>query len=98
MSTVETIRFKLREGVEHADFLRRNHTVETEYMERRPGFKSRQTAVSDDGEYLVQVQWATVEDADATISAFFGAPETQDFLAAVDVSTVASGRYQLVDY
>jgi hypothetical protein len=67
-------------------------------MERRPGFKSRQTAVSEDGEYLVQVQWATGEDADATISAFFGAPETQDFLAAVDVSTVASGRYQLVDY
>ncbi|MBB5954363.1 hypothetical protein FHS29_000933 [Saccharothrix tamanrassetensis] len=98
MSTVETIRFKLREGIADEDFLRRNRTVEAEYMAKRPGFKSRQTAVSADGEYLVQVHWATAEDADATIAAFSGAPETQDFLAAVDVSTVASGRYQLVDH
>jgi hypothetical protein len=97
MSTIETIRFKLLDGITHEDFQRRNRTVETEYMQMRPGFKSRQTALSAEGEYLVQVHWATVEDADATIGAFFGAPQTQDFLAAVDKSTVASGRYQLLD-
>lgn len=97
MSTIETIRFKLLDGVTDADFQQRNRTVETEYMQMRPGFKARQTAVSADGEYFVQVHWATVEDAEATIGAFFGAPETQAFLAAVDKSTVVSGRYQLVD-
>lgn len=98
MSTVETIRFRLREGVDDAEFLRRNRQVEDQYMRLRPGFRDRQTARSDDGEYLVSVQWATVADADATIAAFFGAPETQEFLAAVDLQTVASGRYQLVEY
>ncbi|MFC6094652.1 hypothetical protein [Saccharothrix lopnurensis] len=96
MSTIETIRFRLRDDVETEDFIRRNRYVETEYMERRPGFQSRETAVSEDGEWMVSVHWATVEDAEATIGAFFGASETQDFLAAIDLPTVSSGRYQRV--
>lgn len=98
MSTVETIRFRLRAGIEDSDFLVRNYTVETQYMMRRPGFLSRETAHSDDGEWLVAVHWASVEDADETMGAFFGAPETQGFLDAVDKATVQSGRYQVVDH
>jgi heme-degrading monooxygenase HmoA len=97
MTTVETIRFQLNDGVNDADFLRRNFKVENEYMARRPGFRSRQTARSEAGEWLVTVHWATVQDAEATIAAFFGAPEAQDFLEAVDKSTVSSGRYELVE-
>lgn len=96
MSTIETIRFRLRDDIDTEDFLRRNRHVETEYMERRPGFQSRETAVSEDGEWMVSVHWATPEDADATIAAFFGAAETQDFLAAIDLPTVSSGRYRRV--
>jgi hypothetical protein len=98
MSTVETIRFHLREGVKDADFQILNRTVEDEYMAKRPGFVSRTTARSADGEYLVTVHWETVEAAEATIGQFFGAPETQGFLGAVDVSTVQSGRYELVPH
>jgi hypothetical protein len=97
MTTVETIRFHLRDGVPDSDFLRHNHEVEARYMALRPGFVSRQTARGGNGEWLVVVHWATEEDADATIKAFFGAPETQGFLGVVDVSTVASGRYELVE-
>jgi hypothetical protein len=97
MTTLETIRFKLEPGITDADFLRRNFRVENEYMARRPGFISRTTSRSDEGEWLVMVRWTSVEDAEATIGAFFGAPQTQEFLAAVDESTVVSGRYQVVD-
>jgi len=97
MTTVETIRFKLRAGLEDADFIKRNQKVENEYMALRPGFRSRETSRSADGEWLVIVHWATEEDAKATIAAFFGAPETQDFIAAVDTSTVSSGSYALVE-
>lgn len=95
--TVETIRFKLRAGTRDEDFLKHNHKVHHEYMALRPGFQARETSRSDDGEYLVVVHWASEQDAEATINAFFGAPETQDFLAAVDVSTVVSSRYELVE-
>jgi hypothetical protein len=96
-TTVETIRFKLRAGLAVADFIERNQKVENEYMSLRPGFLSRETSLSADGEWLVVVHWATEEDAAATIAAFFGAPETQDFIAAVDTGTVSSGSYALVE-
>lgn len=95
---VETIRLRLRDGIEEADFLCRNHRVETEYMARQPGFLSRETARSADGEWLVVVHWASKEAAEATIGAFFGAPQTQQFIAAVDTDTVSSGSYELVEY
>ena len=97
MSTIETIRFKLRAGVSEAEFRKLNHAVETEYMELRPGFQSRETALSADGEWFVSVHWATAEEAKLTVDAFFSAPETQAFLAAVDKTTVTHGSYQLVE-
>jgi len=98
VAQVETIRFKLRAGIDETDFLKRNYRVENEYMARRPGFQSRETARSADGEFLVTVHWASRQDAEATIGAFFGEPETQEFLAAVDVSTVSSGSYEKIEY
>lgn len=97
MSTIETIRFKLRDGVSEARFRKLNHEVETGYMALRPGFLSRETALSDDGEWFVSVHWATAGDAKATVDAFFSAQETQAFLSAVDIPTVSSGSYQVVE-
>ncbi|MFF8287828.1 antibiotic biosynthesis monooxygenase family protein [Streptomyces sp. NPDC016309] len=96
MSTIETVQFKLVPGTETAVFEDLDRKVETEYMARRPGFVSREVSRSEDGEYLVIVHWATPEDADATMNGFFGAAETQDFLAAVDKTTVRSARYAKV--
>jgi hypothetical protein len=98
MSTLETIRFQLRDGVVETQFLQLNRKVEDEFMARRPGFRSRQTARGKHGEWLVSVQWATSADADATGAAFFSAPETQDFLSVIDTTTVSHGYYELVDY
>jgi hypothetical protein len=97
MTTVETIRLRLRDGVDDADFLRLDGEVEARYMALRPGFTSRQTARSVDGEWFMVVHWASKEDAEATIHAFFSAPETQQFLAAVDLSSVSSGSYEVIE-
>ncbi|MEV8565887.1 hypothetical protein AB0436_09965 [Streptomyces sp. NPDC051322] len=93
MSTVETVRFKLRDSVDPAEFAVLDRKMESDYMAVRDGFVSREVTRSDEGEYLVIVHWASPEQADATMGAFFGAPETQGFLASVDPSTVQSGRY-----
>ncbi|MFD0313929.1 hypothetical protein [Streptomyces flavalbus] len=97
MTVVETIRFRLRPDVDDAAFQDVNRTMEKAYMQPRPGFVSRSTARSADGEYLVTVQWRSPEEAEATIGAFFAAPETQEFLAAVDLETVQPGRYELIE-
>jgi hypothetical protein len=97
MSTFETIKFRLLDGVDESYFLQVNRRVQEEYMAKRPGFRTRQTARADDGEWFVLVQWASSDEADATMKSFFGAPETQDFLAVVDKTSVSSGRYELVE-
>jgi uncharacterized protein (DUF2237 family) len=98
MSAVETIRFRLRAGVSESEFLQHNRRVEDEYMARRPGFRSRETALAPDGEWLVMVRWASAHDAEATMESFLTAAETRGFLGAVDPSSVSSSRYDLVDY
>jgi hypothetical protein len=98
MSTLETIRFQLNDGVVESQFLQLNRKVEDDFMARRPGFRSRQTGRGPDGEWFVSVQWASAADADATGAEFFGAPETQAFLAVIDKATVSHGYYELVDY
>lgn len=98
MSTVETIRFKLRDSVTEEDFRKLDGYVQNEYLAKRPGFESRETLLGPDGEWLVIVHWASEADAEATIEEFFGAAETQAFIAAVDTSTVVSGRYQPVTH
>lgn len=97
MSVLETIRFHLREGVSDEDFLGRNQTVEREYMAKRPGFSARWTSKSATGEWLVVVRWNSVAEAEATINEFLKAPQTQEFLAVVDPSTVSLGHYELVE-
>jgi hypothetical protein len=97
MTVLETISFQLRDGVEDADFLRRNKKVETEYMRQRPGFRSRETAHGADGTWLVLVHWDNAEHADATGRVFMQAAETKEFMAAVDPATVSQGRYEIAD-
>lgn len=94
MSMVETIRFHLRDGVADADFIPLNEKVD-QYMATRPGFQSRETLHGDDGEWLIVVHWSSPEEAEPTISGFFSAPETQEFIAAVDPSTTSHGRYHV---
>ena len=97
MTVVETVRFKIKPNLEADEFLVQNFYVESEYMALRPGFRGRQTTRDADGEFLIIVQWATPEDAEATMGGFYGAPETQKFLAFVDPASVSSGSYTVID-
>ncbi|MGM1064481.1 hypothetical protein [Saccharothrix sp. Mg75] len=97
MAIVETIRFRLVDGFDEAKFREINIKMQREYMEPKPGFVSRQSAIAEHGEWLIVVTWASPEAAQAVISAFYGAPETQDFLSAIDLSSVQPGSYTLVE-
>jgi hypothetical protein len=97
MSTTETVRFRLLAGVDAAEFAQIDLRMENGYMRKRPGFQDRALLRSAVGDYLVVVHWASAQEADATMGGFFTDPLTQDFLAAVDKSTVQSGRYAPVE-
>lgn len=87
---IEIVRFKLGPGVKPADFAVLDRAVEREHVARQPGFIRRESAVSDDGEWLVIVHWATRRDADASMASFTQAAAAQAFMAGLDVSTMTT--------
>lgn len=91
--TIEIVRFKLAVGVTPAEFAPLDHAVEAEHVARQPGFISRESAVSEDGEWLVIVHWASARDAEASMASFAAAPAAQQFMAKLDASTMAMRRY-----
>jgi heme-degrading monooxygenase HmoA len=96
MSCVETVTFRLKPGVEESEFLQHNRQVQEEYLARRPGFRARQTARGESGEWLIIVHWDAADDAEATMSEFGAAPETQGLLSTIDYESLAARSYSVV--
>ena len=90
---IEIVHFKLAAGVTAADFDPVNQAVERQHVSQQPGFISRETALGDDGQWLVVVHWRSSADADASMASFMSAPTAQDFMAKLDVSTMTMQRF-----
>jgi hypothetical protein len=92
--TIETVTFRLKEGVDEQRFLEENWKVEDNFVRKQPGLITRETALGDDGEVLVVLHWERPEDAQGSMDKFPTAPETQDFLALIDTDTFTMTRYR----
>lgn len=90
---IEVVHFKLANGVTPADFDAVNAAVERQHVSRQPGFISRETALGEDGKWLVVVHWRAIADADASMASFMSAPAAQDFMAKLDVPTMTMQRF-----
>ena len=90
---IEIATFKLKEGVSVADFQPLDKAVEEQHVSKQPGFISRESAATADGEWVAIVHWRSVADVDASMASFADAPATAQFMANLDVSTMAMKRY-----
>ncbi|MEO0826729.1 MAG: antibiotic biosynthesis monooxygenase family protein [Cyanobacteria bacterium J06639_16] len=90
---VEVATFKLQEGVTPDEFYAVDQAVETQHVSQQPGFISRESAVSDDNEWLVIVHWRSIEAAEASMASFSGAPATAEFMSKLEVDTMVMKRY-----
>ena len=90
---VEVAKFTLKEGVTPDEFYVVDQAVETEHVSQQPGFISRESAVSDDNEWLVIVHWRSIEDAEASMASFSSAPATAEFMSKLEVDTMVMKRY-----
>lgn len=97
MSVLETVTFKLQDGVSDADFAAVTATLERDFMQNLSGYRSRTTARTAEGEWLVIVEWASSEDADAGAAAFPGSEQGQAYLGKLDPATLAFSRYEVLD-
>jgi hypothetical protein len=61
---IELTRFRLREGVDEAEFRAADARYQTEFAYRQPGLLRRTTASSGEGEWVVIDLWRASGDAD----------------------------------
>lgn len=90
---IEIVRFKLAAGVTPAEFAALDRAVEIQHVAKQRGFVSRESAVGDNGEWLVIVRWESAEDADASMASFAEAPAAQPFMAQLDASSMTMQRF-----
>jgi len=93
MAVVEIVQLQPAEGVTEEQFLAESERFEQDYMTHRHGFIRRTLLRGDGGEWAVLVDWATVEDAEASMDAFPSDPASAPFNAVLDPETFAMKRY-----
>jgi hypothetical protein len=92
-SVIEITRFRLRAGVDQAEFLAADRAVQEDFAYQQPGMVRRTTARGDDGSWVVIDLWHSADDADACEARWDEDPIAQRFMSLVDEATVSNERY-----
>lgn len=94
---IEIVRFRLAEGTTHEAFDAKNREMEHAFLGHLHGFKTRDTARSEDGDYVVVLHWETAEDAQSSMDKFIAHPDTKAFTDLLDMDTFTMTRYTQFD-
>ena len=94
---VETVRFHLKKGVSDEVFLAEAE-IASHYVSQFPGFLGRRLSKQGDGTWLDHVHWACQEDAKAASENFMAEPRLQNFLNAIESSSVEFNYATLVHF
>lgn len=92
---VEIMSFDVKSEVNLKEFKKLNQKVETDFTGKRDGFMQRLTGFNEAGTQVVAVYWKNKSTSDASLKPFMEAPIAQDFLQAMNQSTMSMGRYEL---
>lgn len=84
---VDTLVFRLADGVDEATFLDADRRAQTDVYYQHPGCLRRTTARGADGEWLVTVLWESSDD-DVPLGELGG---------LLDPASVRRGRYSTLD-
>lgn len=90
---IEIATFKLLPGVIIEDFAKLDKAVETQHVSKQPGFISRQSGYTKDGQWMAIVHWLTEDYAKASMASFSDAPATAPFMSKVDADTMKMTWY-----
>lgn len=90
---IEVVTLKLKSGVTAAQFESVDQEIQTNYMEKRSGFLSRESAPGSDNSWLVIVHWRSVADADASMKSFSTASGTAKWMSMIVPNSMVMTRY-----
>lgn len=93
---LEAITVELAADTNVQDFLSANQVIRDEYVSRQAGYLSRETALTEDGQVWIAVQWATKADSDASIAGFGEASGLETFMTTLNAETMVITQYELM--
>lgn len=96
MAIIETLTFRLADGVDESAFRAADHEVQTRFFSPHVGFIRRTTARGADGEWIVVTLWQAEAAAETAASAT-SEPSVIAFNRCVDRSAAVLRRYSTLD-
>ncbi|MEO0383789.1 MAG: hypothetical protein AAF234_09590 [Pseudomonadota bacterium] len=91
---IETVTFKLNEGVSREQFSASAQSM-NDFVTTRPGFISRRLSCGEDGAWIEHIEWETMEAAQGAAAAIGSVESNRPFLSAIDGSTVKMHHTEL---
>jgi len=93
---LEVASFRLSDGADEQAFLREHRRVHENWVVQQPGFVSRRTTKSPDGDWKDVVTWESMEAAQAASEKLMGAAEAGPWMRMMDPASVAMYHGELV--
>jgi hypothetical protein len=90
---IELVTLKLKDGVSAAQFKSVDQDIQANYISKRPGFLSRESAPGANHTWLVIVHWRSVADADASMKSFSTAPASKQFMSMIVPGSMVMSLY-----
>ncbi len=94
-TVIETVTFKLAEGVEDGAFEATFPALEA-FTESQKGFIARRFSKGEDGTWLDHIEWSSLQDAQAASENFMQTESIKPFMQCVDGSSVQMSHNQLI--
>lgn len=97
MSVIETVRYRLRNGATTEEAVAAWKESQS-FARAQKGFLNRQIAVTENGEFLDHVEWASMEDAKAASTNFDPGkyPELLGLVKVLDESSMVMTHYEVL--
>ena len=84
---IESVTFKLNEGVDHSAFLDAAKDMGT-WVRAQPGFIRRRLSHAEDGTWIEHIEWKDMDAAKAAAAGIGKEPGNAEFLKAIDGPSV----------
>lgn len=85
--TIETVTFKLNEGVSCEAFVEAAQAI-NDFVSKREGFVSRRLSCNGDGLWIEHIEWKTLEDAKSAAAEIGNEPTLAPCMEAIDGPSV----------
>lgn len=95
MALIEVITVSLADDASPEDFMGANEAMKENYVSQLPGYLSRETAVSEDGQIRIAVHWESKAYSDNSIAGFGEAPGLEEFMASLNQETMVIKQYEI---